>query len=110
MRLLFDQNLSPKLPERLSDIFPDSTHVRTFRYQKASDSLLWDMARDSGYMIVTKDGDFSDRSTLYGFPPKVVWFKRGNCSTTDVEAILRVRCAEIQRFADDPDTGLLVIE
>ncbi|MBI2472649.1 MAG: DUF5615 family PIN-like protein [Planctomycetes bacterium] len=27
MKLLFDQNLSPRLVERLTDIFPNSTHV-----------------------------------------------------------------------------------
>ncbi|MDK2410571.1 MULTISPECIES: DUF5615 family PIN-like protein [Nostocales] len=27
MKLLFDENLSPKLSTRLSDIFPDSLHV-----------------------------------------------------------------------------------
>jgi predicted nuclease of predicted toxin-antitoxin system len=28
MKLLFDQNLSPRLARLLADIFPDSTHVR----------------------------------------------------------------------------------
>ncbi|MEG4289134.1 DUF5615 family PIN-like protein [Microcoleus sp. C2C3] len=28
MKLLFDENLSPELPNRLSDIFPNSLHVR----------------------------------------------------------------------------------
>ena len=28
MKLLFDENLSPKLPNRLSDLFPNSLHVR----------------------------------------------------------------------------------
>jgi len=28
MKLLFDENLSPKLPNRLSDLFPGSLHVR----------------------------------------------------------------------------------
>ncbi|WP_445304686.1 DUF5615 family PIN-like protein [Microcoleus sp. Pol7_A1] len=27
MKLLFDENLSPKLPNSLSDIFPNSLHV-----------------------------------------------------------------------------------
>jgi predicted nuclease of predicted toxin-antitoxin system len=28
MKLLFDENLSPKLPNRLSDLFPESLHVQ----------------------------------------------------------------------------------
>jgi predicted nuclease of predicted toxin-antitoxin system len=27
MKLLFDQNLSPRLVNRLSDLYPDSNHV-----------------------------------------------------------------------------------
>ncbi|WP_445251483.1 MULTISPECIES: DUF5615 family PIN-like protein [unclassified Microcoleus] len=27
MKLLFDENLSPELPNRLSDLFPNSLHV-----------------------------------------------------------------------------------
>ena len=110
MKLLFDQDLSPKLPTNLSDLFPGSTHLRTFHSQRAPDAAVWELARQGGYTIVTKDADFSDRSTLYGFPPKVVWFKRGNCSTDDVAAILRKRSTDITRFGDDPHTGLLVIE
>ena len=110
MRLLFDQNLSPKLASKLSDLFPGSTHLRTHHMQRAPDAVVWEFAIEGGYTIATKDGDFSDRSTLDGVPPKVVWFKRGNCSTADVEAILRKRSADINRFGDDPDTGLLVIE
>ena len=78
--------------------------------QRAPDAVVWHFAIEGGYTIVTKVGDFSDRSTLYGFPPKVVWFKRGNCSTADVEAILQKRSADIRRFGDDPNIGLLVIE
>ena len=29
MKLLFDQNLSPKLVNRLADLFPDSSHVQS---------------------------------------------------------------------------------
>jgi len=28
MKLLFDQNLSPRLPSLLADLYPDSAHVR----------------------------------------------------------------------------------
>lgn len=109
MRLLFDQNLSPKLAHCMSDLFPESMHVRQFGYQRAPDASVWELALENGYVIVTKDADFADRSAAIGFPPKVVWFKRGNCSTDDIEVILRHRCRDIERFGDDPKTGLLVI-
>ena len=85
MKLLFDQNLSHKLALRLADLFPDSEHVRSVGLKTAIDTVVWDYAKNNGLMIVSKDSDFHQMSFLYGFPPKVVWVRLGNCSTTDVE-------------------------
>jgi predicted nuclease of predicted toxin-antitoxin system len=38
MKLLFDENLSPKLPNRLSDLFPNSLHVRDVGMKATIDS------------------------------------------------------------------------
>jgi len=38
--LLFDQNLSPRLVERLADLLP-STHVSLVGLERASDQELW---------------------------------------------------------------------
>ena len=86
--LLFDQNLSPRLVERLADIYPNSTHVDTVGLAAVPDRDVWDYARQHDYIIVTKDADFSELSILLGFPPKVIWIRRGNCSTGDLENLL----------------------
>jgi predicted nuclease of predicted toxin-antitoxin system len=39
------------------------------------------------YGIVTKDSDFNELSVVFGFPPKVIWLRRGNCTTRDIEAL-----------------------
>ncbi|WP_255513378.1 DUF5615 family PIN-like protein [Tychonema sp. LEGE 07203] len=44
MKLLFDENLSPKLPNRLSDIFPNSLHVRDVGMKSTIDPVVWDYA------------------------------------------------------------------
>ncbi|GDX11775.1 hypothetical protein LBMAG57_35470 [Verrucomicrobiota bacterium] len=80
MRLLFDQNLSPRLPRLLHDIFPDSIHVREVALHESGDSLVWDYAKENGYLIVSKDTDFQQRSLLLGAPPKFIWLRLGNCS------------------------------
>ncbi|MEW6130312.1 MAG: DUF5615 family PIN-like protein [Acidobacteriota bacterium] len=41
------------------------------------------------YLLVTKDADFSDLCMLYGFPPKVIWIRRGNCTNHTIEELLR---------------------
>ena len=110
MKLLFDQNLSPRLCDGLRDIWTEVVHVRAVGLAAADDSAVWAYARQHGFVIVSKDGDFSGRSSLYGAPPKVIWLAVGNCSTIAIERRLRVHREEIEAFATEPDTTLLVIE
>jgi predicted nuclease of predicted toxin-antitoxin system len=71
MRLLFDQNLSPRLPRLLADLYPNSTHVREVGLRDASDVEIWEYAKQNGFVIVSKDSDFQQRSLLHGHPPKI---------------------------------------
>ena len=68
---------------------------------KSDDPELWGFARDNGYVIVTQDIDFFDRSTLYGSPPKVIWLRCGNQRTRFIEQLLRNNLAAIQAFETD---------
>ena len=60
MKLLFDQNLSPKLVNRLADLFPDSSPVQSVGLDCATDDQIWEHARLNGFAIVTKDEDFNN--------------------------------------------------
>jgi predicted nuclease of predicted toxin-antitoxin system len=103
VKLLLDENLSPRLAERLQDIFPASCHVETLGLGKSSDEQVWAAAKAGDFAIVTKDADFQDMATLRGAPPKVLWIRRGNCSTQDMEALLRRRAEEIEMCLMSPD-------
>jgi predicted nuclease of predicted toxin-antitoxin system len=59
--------------------------------------------------IVSKDSDFQQRALLYGHPPKVVWLRLGNCSTSSVLAVLQSRQADILSFAADATSSYLVL-
>jgi len=109
MKLLFDQNLSPKLVQRLADLFSGSSHVQTEGLDAASDDEVWEHAKLNGFAIVTKDEDYSDMSTVRGTPPKVIWLLLGNCKTAQVEAVFRARFAHIQAFENDPTIGTLAL-
>lgn len=109
MKLIFDQNLSPKLVNLLVDIFQDSAHVTTIGLATATDRTVWDYALKNDFIIVTKDSDFNDLSSLLGFPPKIIWIKRGNCSTKTVETVFRNNYADIVAFSSDINLGLLVL-
>ena len=84
MKLLFDQNLSHRLVRALADVYPDCEHVRNVGLKEAPDTDVWNYAGRGGFMIVSKDSDFHQRSLLLGYPPKVIWVKLGNYSTKAV--------------------------
>lgn len=109
MKLLFDQNLSPKLVNRLADLFPGSSHVQTERLDRAHDDQVWEHARQNGFAIVSKDADYNNLSVVRGSPPKVIWLLLGNCTTARVEAALRARFADIEAFEKDPTAGTLAL-
>lgn len=68
MKLLFDENLSPKLPKRLNDLFPYSLHVREVGMKATIDPIVWNYAKDNDLMIVSKDADMHDLSLVFGNP------------------------------------------
>lgn len=109
MKLLFNHNLSPKLVNRLADLFPESTHIYTLGMDQADDREEWSYAQNNGLTIVTRDSDYNELLVLQGFPPKVIWIRRGNCSTSAIEAMLRSHLVDIQTLDSDSSLGLLTL-
>jgi predicted nuclease of predicted toxin-antitoxin system len=110
VKLLLEQNLSPRLCQLLADLDATVVHVRDVGLQAADDAAIWDYALREGFMIVTKDSDFNSRAFLFGAPPKVVSIRLGNCSTRDIELLLRSSFAAVGDFAADPSAALLALE
>ena len=109
MKLLFDQNLPPRLVVALDSEFPDSAHVGGVGLARATDQEIWSYASANGFTIVSKDTDFMQMSFVFGAPPKVICIRRGNCSTAEIESILREEVEKIREFtATDELTYLLL--
>ncbi len=110
MKLLFDQNLSPRLVPSLTDLYAGSFHVRELGLQAADDDAIWEYAAANGFVIVSKDADFHQKSFLFGHPPKVVWIRLGNCSTSQIADLLRLRHADLVSFENDATAALLTLD
>ncbi len=91
MKLLFDENLSPRLVELLAAEYPDSAHVRSIGLRGAPDRVVWEYAKG------------------HGFTPKVIWLSVGNAGTVQIAGALRGRREEVSRYGGDAETSLLVI-
>ncbi len=109
MKLLYDENLPPRLVSLLADVYPASVHVRDVGLKNVPDELVWQHAQVNRLVIVSKDSDFHHRSLLFGFPPKVIWIRRGNCSVQEIETILRGHQAQIEEFHEDLEGAFLVL-
>jgi len=109
MKLLFDENISPKMVSVLADVFPDSAHVDRMGLGGSSDAEVWLFAKDNGFTLVSKDSDFYEKSILYGHPPKVIWIRRGNCTNRQIQLLLRNRIEAISEFYNNHDISFISI-
>lgn len=106
-KLLFDQNLSYRIVKQLKHLFPDSSHVRLLKLEKADDVTIWQYARDNNFHIISKDTDFNNLNAFYGYPPKVIWIHTGNMTTRSIIELLQKKAETIHAFLDNEQTGLL---
>lgn len=109
MKLLFDENVSHKLVERLANEYPGSIHIRSVGLLGAEDDRVWVHARTEGFTIVSKDTDFRERSYVEGFPPKVVWLDVGNVGTAAIAELLQRERPRIERFETLEESSLLIL-
>lgn len=110
MKLLFDENLSPRLIDILRYEYPDSSHVHLVGLGSSDDVAIWDYARANEYVLVSKDGDYFEMSILQGAPPKFVWVRRGNCSTRMIADLLVRHRPDVETLCSRDDYSFLVVE
>lgn len=109
MKLLLDENLSPKLVLGLLGLFPDSSHITIVGLEGSTDLTIWEFAKQNDFVIVSKDNDFRQRAFRYGAPPKTIWLSVGNAGTQWILSLLRQNIHQIERFGNQADEALLVL-
>jgi predicted nuclease of predicted toxin-antitoxin system len=109
MKLLLDQNVSPALVRRLADLYPDSAHVFTLGMGEADDISICEFAVEQGFVVVTKDADYCELLSLRQTPPKIIWIRTGNCSSSEVENLLRFHAEQIKAFGSSESVVLLML-
>lgn len=109
MKLLFDENVSPRLARAMAAEFPGSAHVSGVGLRGAEDWQIWDYARNEGFVIASKDADFRERSYVEGAPPKIVWLDVGNAGTEAIGGLLRRERERVERFAASEESSFLIL-
>src|SRR5438105_14482135 len=108
MRVLFDENVSPRLVTLLNDLFPESKSVIDLGVRRISDVDLWQQANKGGFILASKDSDFVDRPFLDRFQVKVIWCRLGNCTTEAIHLVMRNSFDRIKLFAESGDSVLIL--
>ena len=109
MKLLLDQNVSPALARRLADLYPNSAHVHDLGMGEADDISICEFAVEHNYVVVTKDADYCELLSLRQTSPKIIWIRTGNCSSGEVETLMRSHSEQIKAFGASDSVVLLML-
>lgn len=101
MKLLFDQNISFRIVNKIQSIFIGSNHVKALGLEDSSDIGIWNYAKANGFAVITFDADFADIANIKGCPPKIIWLRTGNTSTNKIIEIIEKYQNIIIEFNDN---------
>ncbi len=107
-KLLLDKNISQRIVARICHIYSSAAHVKDFSFEQADDDAIWEFAKSKGYLIVSKDSDFHQKSLLWGHPPKLIYLRVGNYTTSYITQVLINSYATITAFAEDGSILILM--
>lgn len=89
MIVWIDAQLSPLLAEWMNaQLGVEAYALRDLELRDASDQKIFESARESDAIVLTKDSDFVRLLELHGAPPRVLWLTIGNTSTARVQEVL----------------------
>jgi predicted nuclease of predicted toxin-antitoxin system len=108
VRLLLDNNLSPRLVDVLGKEAWDVVHVGALGLRAASDRLVLQAARDDDRVLVSADTDFGTLLAASHEPgPSVVLVRR--VIGRRVEQLAGLLVANLPQVADDLRDGSIVV-
>jgi predicted nuclease of predicted toxin-antitoxin system len=89
MRVLIDQNISHRILPHISPLFEEVAHVKALDWIDWNDHDIFMSARKLLFdAVITLDEDFNKLLLQHGKPPKIIWLKTGNCSTSKLSAVI----------------------
>ena len=89
MTIWIDAQLPPTLANWLTNTFEvQAIALRDLRLRDAIDSEIFEAARTSNVVIMTKDSDFIDLVCRLGIPPQIIWLTCGNVTNRNLRQLL----------------------
>jgi predicted nuclease of predicted toxin-antitoxin system len=104
LNFLIDSQLPPALARWITAQGHQAVHVVELGMEATDDSILWEHARKTSAVIVSKDEDFADRWLLHDEGVALLWIRKGNCSNTALMAWLEPLWPETLRRLEQGET------
>jgi predicted nuclease of predicted toxin-antitoxin system len=78
--------------------------------ERGEDAAIVKWAGRNDYSIISKDTDFYQTSLALGYPRKFIWLRVGNCSTSLVVDLIRLREDVIREFIRSEAESVLILD
>ncbi|HEY5047414.1 MAG TPA: DUF5615 family PIN-like protein [Rhizomicrobium sp.] len=89
MRIWLDAHLLPLLAAWITQNFGiDAAALRDLGLERARDRDIFDAARRTDVVLITKDADFVAILERLGPPPRVIWLTCGNTTNANLKLLL----------------------
>ncbi|MEH1869718.1 MAG: DUF5615 family PIN-like protein [Nostoc sp.] len=89
MTIWIDAHLSPAIATWITITFGiTALALRDIGLRDAEDTEIFEAARATGVILMTKDSDFADLVDRFGTPPQVIWLTCGNTLNERLKEIL----------------------
>jgi predicted nuclease of predicted toxin-antitoxin system len=89
MTIWIDAQLSPTIAFWIKDNFAvQSFALRELGLRDSEDIEIFEEAKKSNAVILTKDSDFISLLERFDSPPKIIWLTCGNTSNSNLKRIL----------------------
>jgi len=95
LKRLVDENLAPGLAEQLADLFPGSIHVTAAGLGSTSDTVNRGVRRGQSVYVPDQGQGL---------------LQTGNCSTSQIESIIRSNAVRFSEFDNDSRRILLLLK
>jgi len=88
MKFWVDAQLPPTLAAWLSGQYGvEAVSLRDLGLRDASDSEIFNAARQVGAVVISKDSDFVELVSRHGTPPQLLWVTCGNVTNHKLHAV-----------------------
>ncbi len=83
----------------IADLFATVEHLQTLGFEgETPDEVIWQYAKNNGFVILTCDKDFFELAELHGPPPKVIRLESMNYRTYLAAELIRANAVLISEF------------